>query len=244
MIKYVQAKMFTQEEIRLKQIKANVSEIQNGISEACAKSGRKPSEISLMSVTKYASAEDIRLFISAGITDIVGENKVQSVKARWIDGELADLRKQVSLHLIGHLQTNKAKAAVEIFDSIDSIDSIKIAKAVNRHAEEAGRIMPVLVQIKLTKSETQSGIAPEEASALVREMRQMSNLNVCGYMAIAPAFAGSDEIQKSFQTAKDLFDRDFSDKEGAILSLGMSEDYREAVMSGSTMLRIGGAFFK
>ena len=236
--------MFTQEETRLKQIKANVSEIQNGISEACALNGRKPSEISLMSVTKYASAEDIRLFLSLGITDIVGENKVQSVKARWIDGELADCRKQVKLHLIGHLQTNKAKAAVEIFDSIDSIDSIKIAKAVNRHAGEAGKIIPVLVQIKLTKSETQSGIAPEQASSLVREMRQMSNLKVCGYMAIAPAYAGSGEILKSFQTAKDLFDRDFSGMEGAILSLGMSEDYKEAVMSGSTLLRIGGAFFK
>ena len=236
--------MFTQEETRLNQIKANISEIQNGISEACAKSGRNPSEISIMAVTKYASAEDIRLFFSAGITDIAGENKVQSVKARWIDGELADLRKQVKLHLIGHLQTNKAKAAVEIFDSIDSIDSIKIAKAVNRHAEEAGRIMPVLVQIKLTKSETQSGIAPEEASSLVREMRQMSNIRVCGYMAIAPAYAGSDEILRSFNVARELFNQDFGTQEGAILSLGMSEDYREAVMSGSTLLRIGGSFFR
>ena len=236
--------MFTQEETRLKQIKANISEIQNGISEACAKSGRNPSEISLMSVTKYASSEDIRLFLSLGITDIVGENKVQSVKARWIDGDLADCRKKVSLHLIGHLQTNKAKAAVEIFDSIDSIDSLKIARAVGRHALEAGKTMPVLVQIKQTDSETQSGIAPEEASSLVKEMRQMPNLKVCGYMAIAPAYAGSEEILKAFRKAKELFDRDFSGMDGAILSLGMSEDYREAVIAGSKMLRLGGALFR
>lgn len=236
--------MYTESNTRLEQIKANIAGIQAGITEACAASGRNPSEISLMAVTKYASSDDIRLFLSTGFSKIVGENKVQSVKARWIDGDLADLRKNINLHLIGHLQTNKAKAAVEIFDSIDSIDSLKIAKAVDRHAAEAGKIMPVLVQIKLTESETQSGIDPEEAGSLLIQMRQMKNLLVKGYMAIAPAYAGSEEILKSFRRAKELFDRDFSGTAGAILSLGMSEDYKEASMSGSTMLRIGGAFFK
>ncbi len=240
--------MQTETDNRLESLKENIAGIECGINEACARSGRKPSEVTIMAVTKYADAADIRRVIETGRIKIVGENKVQSVRARWIDGGLADLRRKVELHLIGHLQTNKAKTAVEIFDSIDSVDSLKTAAAINRHAAEIGKTMPVLIQIKISGAETQSGISPDEAGVLLKEAEKMKNLDVRGYMAIAPANAAEEEIFSAFSVAKALFDRDFGQSTGSghipVLSLGMSGDYKTAVRAGSTMVRIGGALFR
>ncbi|MCR4820491.1 MAG: YggS family pyridoxal phosphate-dependent enzyme [Elusimicrobiales bacterium] len=240
--------MYTKANARLECLKKNIAGIRACINEACAATGRKSSEITLMAVTKYASEEDIRLLISLNSITEVGENKVQSVKTRWKEGNLSDLRKKICLHLIGHLQTNKAKTAVQIFDSIDSIDSIKIASAVNRHAAEAGKIMPALIQVKISGSETQSGIALEEAAGLLNAVRQMKNIDIRGYMAIAPAHVQPEEIKKAFLEVKKIFDRDFkqcaSPGKTYVLSLGMSGDYMEAIYAGSTMIRIGSAIFK
>lgn len=240
--------MQTKTDNRLESLKENLAGIECGINEACAITGRKPSEVSLMAVTKYADSADIRRIIDSGRIKIVGENKVQSVKARWIEGELSDLRGKINLHLIGHLQTNKAKAAVEIFDSIDSVDSLKIAEAINRHAAESGKIMPVLIQIKISGAETQSGISPEEAESLLEKARKLKNIDVRGYMAIAPAHVQEEEIYRAFAVAKALFDKDFKQSActgpAPVLSLGMSEDYKTAVRAGSTLVRIGGALFK
>ena len=234
--------MQTETDNRLESLKENIAGIECGINEACARSGRKPSEVTIMAVTKYADAADIRRVIETGRIKIVGENKVQSVRARWIDGGLADLRRKVELHLIGHLQTNKAKTA------IDSVDSLKTAAAVNRHAAEIGKTMPVLIQIKISGAETQSGISPDEAGVLLKEAEKMKNLDVYGYMAIAPANAAEEESFSAFSIAKALFDRDFGQSTGSghipVLSLGMSGDYKTAVRAGSTMVRIGGALFR
>lgn len=242
--------MFIKEQTRLDSLNKNLKNISLGIEDACKQAMREPREVSLMAVTKYASVDDIRSLLSIDKVHIVGENKVQAVKARWIDGQLADIRKCVDLHLIGHLQTNKAKTAVEIFDSIDVIDSIKIAKAVNKYAAEFGKVMPVLIQIKISNAETQYGVSPEQTLELVSAMREMKNLDVYGYMAIAPAHEDSITIRQAFSVAAELFIRDFADvvrvqaKRPAVLSLGMSEDYKEAIMSGATMVRIGSALFK
>lgn len=243
--------MSTTEIQRKDAIANNLAGVITRIDKACICAKRSLSEVTLMAVTKYASSQDVRLLLDTGLIKVVGENKVQDTEHRWINGDLSAYRNKVSLHCIGHLQTNKVKQALSTFDSIDSVDSLKLANAVNRHSAKINKITPVLLQIKLTDSVTQTGINPKEVSQLLKETESMSNIAVYGYMAIAPNTDNREEIVKAFTLAKSLFDKDFTvvarkNKLGIkpVLSLGMSEDFEEAVMSGSTMPRIGGALFK
>ncbi|OGR97241.1 MAG: YggS family pyridoxal phosphate enzyme [Elusimicrobia bacterium GWF2_62_30] len=240
--------MQTAELTRKSALLTNLTNINTRIAAACAAAAGNPSEIELMAVTKYAADADVKHLIAAGALKIAGENKVQDAKAKWESGALAGLRKSVQLHFIGHLQTNKAKAAVETFDWIDCIDSFKIAAEVNRHAQAAGRVLPVLIQLKLNSSLTQSGIPPEQAAELLASLGGLKNLAPSGYLGIAPANAAPEELKKVFAQAKALFDRDFPGKTNKhgfrnYLSLGMSGDYELAVRAGSNLPRLGSALF-
>jgi pyridoxal phosphate enzyme (YggS family) len=221
---------------------SNFQNITGRIAAACARAGRKPSAVSLLAVTKYAADEDVKLLIEAGAVKIAGENKVQDARTKWVNGALAPLRSRVELHFIGHLQTNKAKAAVETFDWIDCVDSVKIAAELDRHAAAAGKKLPVMIQLKLNAAPTQSGVAPEQAGELLAAVRALKNLDPRGYMGIAPAEGTPERLRAAFAEAKKLFDRDFAG-EGCRLSLGMSGDYELAVEAGSTLPRIGSSLF-
>jgi pyridoxal phosphate enzyme (YggS family) len=221
---------------------SNFQNITTRIASACSRSGRNPAEVELLAVTKYAADEDVRILIEAGALKTAGESKVQDAQAKWVNGALAPLRSRVTLHFIGHLQTNKAKAAVQTFDWIDSVDSLKLAAEINRHAAAAGRTMPVLIQVKLNSAVTQSGVAPEQAGTLLAGLREMKNLDPRGYMGIAPADAAPGTLKAAFLEAKKIFDRDFPGP-GNYLSLGMSGDFEPAVEAGSSLPRIGGSLF-
>lgn len=221
---------------------SNFQNITARIAAACARAGRAPAAVSVLAVTKYAADEDVKLLIEAGALKIAGENKVQDARAKWVDGALAPLRSRVELHFIGHLQTNKAKAAVETFDWIDCVDSVKIAAELDRHAAAAGRTVPVMLQLKLNSSPTQSGVAPEQAGELLAAVRGLKHLHARGYMGIAPAEGSPEELRAAFALAKKIFDRDFPEP-GARLSLGMSGDYELAAEAGSTLPRIGSSLF-
>ncbi|MHB0996596.1 MAG: YggS family pyridoxal phosphate-dependent enzyme [Elusimicrobiales bacterium] len=220
----------------------NFQNITARIAAACARAGRSPAAVSVLAVTKYAADDDVKLLIEAGALRIAGENKVQDARAKWTEGPLAPLRSRVELHFIGHLQTNKAKAAVETFDWIDCVDSVKIAAELDRHAAAAGKTVPVMIQLKLNSSPAQSGVAPEQAGELLAAVRGFKNLHARGYMGIAPAEGSPEELRAAFSTARKLFDRDFPEP-GARLSLGMSGDYEPAVEAGSTLPRIGSSLF-
>ena len=239
--------MPTAELTRKSALLTNFHNIKDRIAAACAKAGTKSASVELLAVTKYADSEDVKLLIEAGAIKTAGENKVQDARAKWFNGPLAPLKARVKLHFIGHLQTNKAKAAVETFDWIDSIDSLKIAVEVNRHAAAAGRTMPVMIQLKLNDSATQSGIKPAQAGELLAQVRLLKNLEPRGYMGIAPEGASPAELKAVFTEAKKIFDRDFPVKtQGApanYLSLGMSGDYELAVEAGSSLPRIGSSLF-
>jgi hypothetical protein len=240
--------MPTAELTRRSALISNFQGIQNSIRTACEKAGTNPAAVELLAVTKYAASEDVKLLIEAGAIKIAGENKVQDAKAKWTSGELAPYRSRVQLHFIGHLQTNKARAAVETFDAIDSIDSLKIAAEINRHAAALGKTMPVMIQLKLNDSPTQSGVTPARAAELLASLRGLSNIVPCGYMGIAPAGAAPEELKAVFAEAKKIFDRDFpesTERGGFVrrLSLGMSGDYELAVQAGSTLPRIGSSLF-
>ncbi|MDA8130881.1 MAG: YggS family pyridoxal phosphate-dependent enzyme [Elusimicrobia bacterium] len=221
---------------------SNFQDISGRIASARARAGRPSSANDFIAVTKYAAVEDVKALIESGAIRIAGESKVQDAKAKWAEGGLAPLRSRVQLHFIGHLQTNKARAAVELFDWIDCVDSFKIAAELDRHAAALGKTLPVMIQLKLNASPTQSGVAPDQAASLLEQVRGLGNLDVRGYMGIAPADAGETELKAVFAEAKRLFDRDFPG-EGNYLSLGMSGDYELAVQAGSDLPRIGSALF-
>jgi hypothetical protein len=239
--------MPTAELTRKSALLSNFQNITGRIAAACGRAGVAPSAVELLAVTKYAADEDVRLLIEAGALKTAGENKVQDARAKWATGPLAAFRSRVNLHFIGHLQTNKAKAAVETFDWIDSIDSLKIAAEINRHAAALGRIVPVMIQLKLNDAATQSGITPDKAGELLAQIRLLRNLEPRGYLGIAPANASPAELKAVFSEAKKIFDRDFpvtvSGAPANYLSLGMSGDYELAVEAGSNLPRIGSSLF-
>ncbi|OIO00900.1 MAG: YggS family pyridoxal phosphate-dependent enzyme [Elusimicrobia bacterium CG_4_10_14_0_2_um_filter_56_8] len=226
---------------------SNFHHITDRINSACGRAEAGPAVAELLAVTKYARPEDVKILIEAGAIKIAGESKIQDARSRWVTGELAPLKSRIKLHFIGHLQTNKAKAAVETFDWIDSIDSVKIAAEINRRAAALGRTIPVMIQLKLSSSAAQSGIAPDKAGELLAGIRTFSNLEPRGYMGIAPADASPEQLKTVFKEAKKIFDRDFPVPAGSgprnYLSLGMSGDYELAVEAGSNLPRIGSALF-
>jgi hypothetical protein len=194
-----------------------------------ASCGRPVPEI--VAVTKAQSTEAILHAIAAGIEQI-GENYLQEAKAKF--ASLPAIRK----HFIGHVQTNKAKAIVEAFDVVQSVDRLEAGAALSRAAVAAGRNLPLLIQVNISPAD-RFGVAPRDAERLAEALRALPGLSPNGVMAIGPLDAPRDEILRAFETAAKTFDR----IGGSTLSIGMSGDWREAVDAGTTMLRIGTALF-
>ncbi|MCX5785822.1 MAG: YggS family pyridoxal phosphate-dependent enzyme [Elusimicrobia bacterium] len=233
---------------RKEKLLGNLTNITERIKSACEKASRNAAEVELLAVTKYASVEDTRLLVETGKIKLAGESKVQDAEKKWINGPLADLRPSVELHFIGHLQTNKAALAVDFFDSVDCVDSMKLALALNVHAAKAGKRLPILIQLKLTDSPSQHGVTPEDAPGLLEDIRELSNLSPEGYMAIAPVSREPETLRPLFASVKKIFDRDFpagvnNDGRRNRLSLGMSGDFEQAVAEGANLPRLGSLLF-
>jgi PLP dependent protein len=201
------------------------------IDEELAACGRRPGDVTLVGVAKRQPPEKVAAAIAAGLGD-VGENYMQ--EALHAFAALPPVRK----HFIGHLQTNKAKAVAQLFDLVQSVDRPEVASALDRAARALGKRLPVLVQINVSPSE-RFGCSPEEARGLADAVRALSGLAFEGLMALGPAVADRNEISRAFALAAKTFDR----VGGTTLSIGMSDDWREAVRAGSTMVRIGSALF-
>ncbi|MBI4800906.1 MAG: YggS family pyridoxal phosphate-dependent enzyme [Elusimicrobia bacterium] len=240
--------MLVNESARKRKLLDNFQCTTEKIAAACLKGGRDASAVELLAVTKYADSLETGYLIESGKIKTAGENKVQDADAKWVSGDLAKARKAVSLHFIGRLQSNKAVRAVELFDWIDSVDSLKLAERISRHAGIQDKKMPVLIQLKLTACDTPGGVSPEHAAGLLAEVRKLPFLCPSGYMAIAPQGGDPERLRPLFAEVKKLFDRDFR---GAVneygfrnyLSLGMSHDFEIAVQEGSNLPRIGSLLF-
>jgi pyridoxal phosphate enzyme (YggS family) len=217
----------------------NLRQIRSRMYAAAKRAGRNPDEITLCAVTKYAPLEAVKELLASGEIKEAAESRVQDAQKRF--SELGAPADQVRWRLIGHLQTNKAKQAVELFDAVDSVGSVHLAQALEKRCAAAGKTLPVLLQVKLTEKETQGGCAPEEIPALLAEVERLPHLKVEGLMGIAPE--EEEKIRPAFRTAKGLFDRFFASRTGATLSLGMSHDFETAIEEGSTMVRIGSSLF-
>ncbi|MCQ2410557.1 MAG: YggS family pyridoxal phosphate-dependent enzyme [Elusimicrobiaceae bacterium] len=225
---------------REQQLLQNWQEVQLALCAACEKSGRSPQEITLLAVTKYAQDADVLTLLKKGLLTHIGESRVQQAITRWSKPEFAAFA--TVKHLIGHLQHNKAVKAAQFFDFIDSLDDFSTAALLDKHVP-TGKTLRVLVQVKLTARETQSGLPLEEARQLVKRLRTLPNLRVCGYMAIAPQGAPESELRRLFSRIRQAFEADFMPGMERYLSLGMSEDFTIAVEEGSSLPRIGSKLF-
>jgi len=219
-------------------LSSRLEQIQHQIAVAAKSSGRDASAIELLAVSKTQPVTAIREAMRAGITHF-GENKVQEAR-----GKIDELGRGV-WHLIGHLQSNKAKDAVRLFDSIDSVDRLDLAEEIDRRAEAFGKIQNVLLQVNIAGESTKFGCAPEAARSLAEAINALPRLCLRGLMTIAPYapeaeqsrphFAGLRELRDTLQTETGL--------ELPVLSMGMSGDFAVAIEEGSTCVRIGTALF-
>lgn len=220
----------------------NVRRVRDVIEDAAVKAGRNPSKVRLMAVTKTVEDDRILEAIEAGV-DIIGENYVQEGK-RKVE-KLG--RRGVEWHLIGYLQSNKAKYALKIFDMIHSVDRLSLAQEIDRRAGAAGSVAKILVEVNLSGETTKGGVKKDEALALVRDIAKLENLSVRGLMTMPPWFDDPEEARPYFAALRELKDRVIDEKIGNVLmeelSMGMTGDYRVAVEEGSTIVRVGRGIF-
>ena len=219
----------------------NIRRIRETMAEAARRSGRSPSAVRLMAVTKTVDDDRILTAIRAGI-EILGENYVQEAK-RKID----KMGNPCEWHMIGRLQTNKAKYAVRLFDMIHSLDRIELAQELDRRARAAGRVMKVLIEVNVGGEETKSGIPLVSARDLVRAVAPLENLSIQGLMTMPPWFDDPEEARPFFRALRELRDRITSEvidrAEMRELSMGMTGDYAVAIEEEATIVRIGRGVF-
>lgn len=217
---------------RTEEIRANLARVEERIAAACKRAGRNREDVTLVAVTKTFPAADVDAVIAAGATD-VGENKVQESRdkkplvhaaARW--------------HLIGHLQSNKAKDAVRLFDVIQTVDSFALAERIARLAESEGKRQEVLLQVNVGGEEQKSGVASGEARELAESIAALPSLQLTGLMTIPPV-GEAGEMRPYFRALRQL--RDTLGLEQ--LSMGMTDDFEVAIEEGATIVRVGRAIF-
>ncbi|MEA2087544.1 MAG: YggS family pyridoxal phosphate-dependent enzyme [Candidatus Caldatribacteriota bacterium] len=222
-------------------IKNNLEIIKKKIEKAAFKVNRKPEEIKLVAVTKTATIEQIKEAISAGVK-IIGENKVQEAKEKY-----QILSDDIEWHLVGHLQTNKVKYAIEIFDCIHSVDSIKLAQEIDKRSLQFGKTTNFLVEVNVSGEETKYGIKPEEVESFLKEISEFSRIRVRGLMTIAPIAEDKEEVRPYFRKLRELSeeikDKNIKNVEMDYLSMGMTEDFEVAIEEGANMVRIGRGIF-
>jgi len=207
-----------------------------------------PEGISLVAAAKTRSPAEVRASIEGGV-HIIGQNYVQEAAScveALREGELS-ARSGVEHHLIGHLQRNKARQAVHLFDAIQTIDSLRLARAVDAACEEIDRRMPVLVEINSAREAQKAGVVPEEAEELIGEVARLRRLRIDGLMTMGPFVDNPERLRPFFAATKDLFDRiarlTIPGASMTTLSMGMSNSYRVAIDEGATMIRLGTVLF-
>ena len=219
----------------------NLKDVEERIQAACDRSGRKREDVLLVAVSKTKPVEMIEEVMTAGIVDF-GENKPQELRDKY-----EVLPQNLRFHMIGHLQTNKIKYVIDRVVLIHSIDSIHLAEAVNAEAKKHNRIMPVLVEVNVAQEESKSGFTPAEAAALAARMADFPHTALKGLMAIPPVSEFPGENCRYFAEMRNLFvdirAKKYDNVSMECLSMGMSDDFADAIAEGSTMVRIGTAIF-
>lgn len=234
-------KLLTDNDVK-KKIEDNLKIIKENVCNAALKSGRNPNDITLLAATKTVPSSIINYAISLGI-DNIGENKVQELLSKYDDLSLNNC----NLHMIGHLQTNKVKKIIGKVKLIQSVDSIKLASEISKISLQNNIITEVLIEVNIGKEEKKSGVFPENLLELLENISELKAIKVKGLMAIPPIYEESSQKRKCFSKMNKLFidikEKKIDNINMDILSVGMSDDYVEAILEGSTMVRIGSALF-
>ena len=219
-------------------IKENYLKVTEQIEKAAQRSGRDPSEVKLVAVSKTVEVVKIKEAIEAGVS-ILGENYVQEAQKK-----IEEIGRSIAWHFIGHLQSNKAKYAVSLFDMIHSLDSISLAEELNRRAEKEGRTMNAMIEVNLSGEATKFGAEEARVFDIARRVLNLSHLSLVGLMTMPPYFDSPDMSRPYFIQLRELKER--MGKEGIPvkeLSMGMSNDFEVAIEEGATYVRVGTAIF-
>ena len=228
----------------------NLDQLEGAIAQACRAAGRPRGEVELMAVSKTYPAETIAEAAGLGLR-LFGENRVQEFGAKalhaaglWRNAAPEGIR----VHLIGHLQSNKAARAVELFDGIDSVDSLRLAERLNEAAGKLGKRLPILIEVKLSPEETKAGLEPEsdEAARLLDRLPELEHLETRGLMTIAPWGVAENVTRTCFRSLhawRDRWAAAHAKLKLDVLSMGMSGDFALAIAEGATRIRIGTALF-
>jgi PLP dependent protein len=222
-------------------IAGNLKRITDRISAAAKRSGRDPSSIKLVVVTKTVDAERIQAAVSAGAT-ILGENRVQEAKEK-----IEKLGRIARWHLIGRLQTNKAKYAVKLFDLIHSVESLELAKELDKQAAKIGKKQDVLIEVNIAGEANKAGVAKQGALALIQEAAKLKNISIKGFMTIPPFLDDHEAVRPYFRMLRELAASIAKENIAGMslqeLSMGMSGDFETAIEEGATLVRVGTAIF-
>jgi pyridoxal phosphate enzyme (YggS family) len=228
----------------------NLEELEEAIAGACRRAGRARGDVELMAVSKTYPASTIVEAAALGLT-LFGENRVQEFAGKALDAAALRLscgKEDIRVHLIGHLQSNKAQRAAEIFDAVDSVDSLRLAERLNEAAGKLGKRLPVLIEVKLSAEETKAGLDPDsaEAAQLLERLPDLAHLELRGLMTIAPLGipeTGTRACFRSLRAWRDRWAGAYPQLRFDVLSMGMSGDFGLAIEEGATRVRIGTALF-
>jgi len=200
-----------------------------------------PDGVELVAAAKARAPEEVLEVVGAGVK-IIGENYLQEAERAY-----EVVRDKVKWHFIGHLQKNKVKKAVRIFDMIETVDSADIVQEIDKRCQQIGKVMPVLVEINSGREKQKPGVAPENAEELVREISSLQNIKVIGLMTMGPQFGNPEDARPYFVETKNIFDRikklDLPNVEMKYLSMGMTNSYQVALEEGANIVRIGTKIF-
>ncbi len=220
-------------------IEANLEEVDNKITEACRGYGRKPDEIVLVGVTKLHPAGLAKTAFEAGLLHM-GENKIQEAEKK-----IPEVGKGPIWHMIGHLQRNKVKKAIKLFDIIESVDSMRLAKEISKECIKNGIIMKILLEVNSSGEESKYGFDADEILQAAEKINELDNLELRGIMTVGPLTDDLSRVETAFKMTREMYLK-MQDRFGSkisILSMGMSSDFELAIKHGSTELRIGTAIF-
>ena len=225
----------------MEDIKGNLGKVHERIRTAAQKAERPEEDITLVAVSKTRTPEEINTAIDAGVTDI-GENKVQEIMDKY------EAVKPVRWHMIGHLQTNKVKYIIDKVDLIHSVDSLKLAKEINKRAGQHEKVMDILIQINPADEESKFGVSLGEVRGLIEQiLEECENVRIRGLMSVAPIAEDPNDVKVYFDGVKQRFDEcsqiDHPRLDFKYLSMGMSHDFEVAIEAGSNIVRVGSAIF-
>ena len=223
-------------------LKKRLSNVKERIKKAAIDCGRDPDTVRLVAVSKTIPEDAVREAIKAG-ADILGENYIQEAK----DKINALSSYPVSWHFIGHLQSNKAKYAVKLFDMIHTVDSLKLAHELNKQAKKINKIQKILIQVNISMESTKSGVHEEDAQKLIKEISLFENISIKGLMTMPPFFNNPEKVRPYFSDLRNLRDKIRNEAIKNVnmreLSMGMTDDFEVAIKQGATLVRIGTAIF-